>query len=235
MEEVARRGNHLGQTERVARVQGQQRDPAGRQRRVHAAPRQPRRLVARVCGWRGPAAGSLHHPLWIRLVLHERRWQLAACGQRQGRDSRQLVNPHDGSSVKVPMRLNYFARPAAAAALVLAVSGVSEAAGAARQAAPAPAPAGQQPPPAQPVPKPPASPVTATGEPTSVQETYEDWVVVCAQRDGKKVCALTQQQTDRASQQRVLAVELNAVTADKAEGTLVLPFGLAVSKEVTLQ
>ena len=92
---------------------------------------------------------------------------------------------------------------------------------------------GQQP--AQPTPQPPISPSAASGEPTSVQETYQDWIVMCAQREGKKVCALTQQQLDKDSRQRVVAVEVNNFTAEKAEGTLVLPFGLAVSREVTLQ
>ena len=55
------------------------------------------------------------------------------------------------------------------------------------------------------------------------------------QREGKKVCALTQQQLDKDSRQRVLALEVNTITAAKAEGTLLLPFGLAVSREVTLQ
>jgi invasion protein IalB len=124
------------------------------------------------------------------------------------------------------MRLNDLVRPAIAAMIVLAVSGVSLASRLGEQAAPA-----AQQPPAQPAPP----PVIAAGEPSSVQETYDDWVVACGQRDGKKICALTQQQTDRDSRQRVLAVELNTTTADKAEGTLVLPFGLAVSKEVTLK
>ena len=58
---------------------------------------------------------------------------------------------------------------------------------------------------------------------------------MCAQREGKKVCALTQQQLDKDSRQRVVAIEVNSITPEKAEGTMVLPFGLAVSREVTLQ
>jgi len=135
----------------------------------------------------------------------------------------------------VPIRLNPLACLARAAVLVVMVPGWSGAhstpppAGQAATAAPQPQP-GQSAPP-----KPLPAPMTAAGEPTSLQETYEDWVVVCGQREGKKVCALTQQQTDRESRQRILAVELTTVTADKAEGTLVLPFGLAVSKDVVLQ
>jgi len=72
-------------------------------------------------------------------------------------------------------------------------------------------------------------------EATSVQEIYENWTVGCAQRDGKKVCTLSQQQMDKDSRQRALAFELTAVAPEKAEGSLLLPFGLAVDREVVLQ
>ena len=83
--------------------------------------------------------------------------------------------------------------------------------------------------------QPPPPPSAVSGEPTSVQETYQDWIVACVQREGKKVCALTQQQLDKDSRQRVLGIEVSTITPEKAEGTLVLPFGLAVSRDVTLQ
>jgi invasion protein IalB len=70
---------------------------------------------------------------------------------------------------------------------------------------------------------------------TSVQEIYEDWTVSCAQKDGKRLCSLSQQQLDKDSRQRVVALELNTVATDKAEGTLLLPFGLALDQKVTLQ
>ena len=67
------------------------------------------------------------------------------------------------------------------------------------------------------------------GGASSLQETYGDWRVACAQQNGKKICALSQRQTDKDSRQLVLAVELSAPAADKAEGTLILPFGLRSS------
>ena len=73
------------------------------------------------------------------------------------------------------------------------------------------------------------------GGATSLQETYGDWRVACAQQNGGKVCALSQRQTDKDSRQLVLAVELSAPAADKAEGTLILPFGLSINQPITLQ
>jgi invasion protein IalB len=72
------------------------------------------------------------------------------------------------------------------------------------------------------------------GGASSLQETYGDWRVACAQQNGKKVCAFSQQQTDKDTRQLVLAVELNAPAADRAEGTLILPFGLALERPISL-
>jgi invasion protein IalB len=72
------------------------------------------------------------------------------------------------------------------------------------------------------------------GGASSLQETYQDWQVSCQQQAAGKRCSLSQQQADPQSRQRVLAIELVTV-ADRAEGLLVLPFGLALDKGVTLQ
>ncbi|QCI66762.1 invasion associated locus B family protein [Phreatobacter stygius] len=89
---------------------------------------------------------------------------------------------------------------------------------------------------APPAAAPAAAPVASTlpGGASSLQETYQDWQVACLQQGAGKRCALSQQQADPQSRQRVLAIELTTV-ADKAEGVLVLPFGLALDKGVTLQ
>ncbi|HWA42608.1 MAG TPA: invasion associated locus B family protein [Hypericibacter adhaerens] len=73
------------------------------------------------------------------------------------------------------------------------------------------------------------------GGATSLTETYGDWVVACAQPQGIKRCTLSQQQTDKASKQRLLAVELMAMAGDKAEGMLILPFGLLLDPGIALQ
>jgi invasion protein IalB len=97
-----------------------------------------------------------------------------------------------------------------------------------------------QQPPTQAAPKPPATPPpaiqeTLPGGASQLQETHGDWRVVCAPKDGQKLCTFSQQQTDSNSRQLVLGIELKPTGPDKAEGTMVLPFGLAVTKPVTLQ
>jgi invasion protein IalB len=68
----------------------------------------------------------------------------------------------------------------------------------------------------------------------SVAETYQDWQMVCNQLKGGKHCVVGQQQTDSKTGQRILAVELQP-QGDKAEGVLVLPFGLTLDKGVAMR
>lgn len=68
----------------------------------------------------------------------------------------------------------------------------------------------------------------------SVAETYQDWQMVCTQPQGGKRCVVGQQQTDAKAGQRILAVELQP-QGDKAEGILLLPFGLTLDKGVSLR
>lgn len=78
------------------------------------------------------------------------------------------------------------------------------------------------------------------GGASSLQENYQDWVVVCTQQPGAdgqasvKRCAMTQQQVNQKGGQRVLALELKPAGAG-FEGALFLPFGLALDKGVALQ
>ena len=73
------------------------------------------------------------------------------------------------------------------------------------------------------------------GGATSLQELHGDWRVACVQQDSKKVCALSQQQTNKDTGQLLLAIELQAVSADRVEGTLILPFGLALERPITFE
>jgi len=73
------------------------------------------------------------------------------------------------------------------------------------------------------------------GGASSLQENFEDWSIVCTQAASGPVCALTQVQVDSQSQQRMLAVELKVQANDQISGAVVLPFGLAVARGVTLQ
>ncbi|TPL54341.1 invasion associated locus B family protein [Mesorhizobium sp. B2-4-6] len=76
------------------------------------------------------------------------------------------------------------------------------------------------------------------GGATSLREGHGDWTVSCnlaiQNGAGVKVCALSQEQTDSQSRQRVLAMELRPA-GEAVQGTLVLPFGLALDQGVTLQ
>ena len=72
----------------------------------------------------------------------------------------------------------------------------------------------------------------------NLQEGYGDWVMSCDIRSennvSRKVCGLSQQQTNTQSHQRVLLMQLQPKGA-AAEGTLVLPFGPDLSKGISLQ
>jgi invasion protein IalB len=68
----------------------------------------------------------------------------------------------------------------------------------------------------------------------SVTETYQDWQMVCNQPNGTKQCAVAQQQTDSKTGQRVIGIELRP-QGDRAEGILLLPFGLTLDKGVAFR
>ncbi|WDZ80294.1 invasion associated locus B family protein (plasmid) [Ensifer adhaerens] len=72
------------------------------------------------------------------------------------------------------------------------------------------------------------------GGASSLNETYKDWRVACVQDGNAKRCALSQVQVQE-NGQRVLAIELNALSVNTVSGTLVLPFGLALEPGVTFQ
>jgi len=76
---------------------------------------------------------------------------------------------------------------------------------------------------------------TLPGGANSLQEAHGDWRVACALHSGQKQCSVSQQVMDQDSRQRILAIELTASSPGQAEGTLVLPFGLALDKGITLQ
>jgi invasion protein IalB len=82
--------------------------------------------------------------------------------------------------------------------------------------------------------KPTSTPGVLPGGASALQETHGDWAVACTQPAGKKVCTFSQQQMDKETRQRMLAIELSPAV-EKADGTLLLPFGLAVAREVIVQ
>ncbi|KXF78468.1 hypothetical protein ATN84_01335 [Paramesorhizobium deserti] len=86
------------------------------------------------------------------------------------------------------------------------------------------------------------SPAPAQSEgPTALSETFGDWLINCqttTQNDAKKRnCQMTQEQVDGKSGQRVLMIALGAPDAKTgvSNSTLVLPFGLDISKGVQIK
>ena len=75
---------------------------------------------------------------------------------------------------------------------------------------------------------------TLPGGASSLNETYKDWRVVCAQQASTKRCVLSQIQAQQDGQ-RVLAIELNAPAGNAVAGVLVLPFGLSLDSGVAFQ
>jgi invasion protein IalB len=72
------------------------------------------------------------------------------------------------------------------------------------------------------------------GGASSLSETYARWSVNCQVANNLKNCSMSQQQFNNKTNQRLLAIEIFARSTDEAAATIVLPFGLAVSKGVTL-
>jgi invasion protein IalB len=84
----------------------------------------------------------------------------------------------------------------------------------------------------------PAVPSTLPGGASSIDESYRDWRVGCAQQGTAKRCALSQVLA-RQDGQRVLAVTIDAPQGQgqgkTVTGALVLPFGLALDAGAALQ
>lgn len=72
------------------------------------------------------------------------------------------------------------------------------------------------------------------GGASSIQESYEDWRVLCNVVNNAKRCAVQQVQSDTKTGQRLLMVELNPTADGGTTGNLVLPFGLQFDAGVSL-
>ena len=68
--------------------------------------------------------------------------------------------------------------------------------------------------------------------PTSLVETYSDWIVRCVATDNTRVCEMTQELRQQDGGQRVLAASLRpgADGSDGANLTVIAPFGLNLSE-----
>lgn len=84
------------------------------------------------------------------------------------------------------------------------------------------------------------------GGASSLQENYQDWLVVCVQQQASQAeaaaeapapvtrCAVSQQQSEAQTRQRVLAIELSR-SEKGLSGVLLVPFGLALDAGISLQ
>lgn len=72
------------------------------------------------------------------------------------------------------------------------------------------------------------------GGASALREVYADWQVNCSSSKAGAACAMAQVQADPKTQRTLLVVEVTASGADAARGTLVMPFGLALSAGVSL-
>lgn len=98
----------------------------------------------------------------------------------------------------------------------------------AAKAAPAPAP------PATPAPATPAAGVWPVGA-SSVSESYGDWTMSCIRPSDKVQCAVVQSQGDSKTGRRKFGIELQAPRDGRSEGTVLMPFGLAIEPGVTFK
>jgi invasion protein IalB len=111
-----------------------------------------------------------------------------------------------------------------------------QAAPAARQANPPARPATAQAPAASPnVSQPAAATARLPNGASAVNEVYGDWTVDCRITDGQKLCVLSQSQGDSRTNQRVFAIELRPPKDGRAEGTILMPFGLKLDNGAVLK
>lgn len=66
------------------------------------------------------------------------------------------------------------------------------------------------------------------------QEVHRDWRVACVETGAATRCVLQQQLVDARSNRSVVALELDASDGQSGEGVIVMPLGLAVDQEASL-
>ncbi|MGV7033738.1 invasion associated locus B family protein [Methylobacterium symbioticum] len=159
----------------------------------------------------------------------------------------------------MPTRAPFTARPRPAAALLLA--GLALAAplpillpvltaaspAAAQEAEPEAAPAAEEKPKPKPkpAPRPKPAPAKAVDKPAekaawpagadTVTETYGEWTTSCARAEAQVACMVMQTQGDRNTGRRQFAFELRTPKDGRAEGVILMPFGLAIEPGVSFK
>jgi len=73
------------------------------------------------------------------------------------------------------------------------------------------------------------------GGATNLTESHDNWIVHCGVANNVVSCIAQQEQRSNQTKRRVLAIELIRSTSDIVTGTLVLPFGLQLTKGAVLK
>jgi invasion protein IalB len=85
-----------------------------------------------------------------------------------------------------------------------------------------------------------AQPATTSGAQlpngaSSIAESYGDWSVDCRIENDQKICAISQAQGNRQTGRRSFAIELHMPRAGRADGTILMPFGLKLENGAALK
>ena len=159
---------------------------------------------------------------WISLPT------VSALAQTETPATEQAEEPQSEPAPRAPAARPAPARPAP-----------RQAAPAARPTNPPARPATAQAPAAAPASPSVSQPAAATARlpngASAVNEVYGDWTVDCRISDGQKLCLLSQSQGDSRTHQRVFAIELRAPKDGRAEGTILMPFGLKLENGAVLK
>lgn len=70
---------------------------------------------------------------------------------------------------------------------------------------------------------------------TSVSESYGDWTVSCVRPEAQTNCIVVQSQGDSKSGQRKFGFELSVPKDGRAEGVILMPFGMAIEPGVSFK
>lgn len=80
-----------------------------------------------------------------------------------------------------------------------------------------------------------ASPAAWPAGADSVSETYGEWTTNCARAEARTSCLVTQSQGDRQSGRRQFVFEIRTPQEGRAEGLILMPFGLNIESGVTFK
>ncbi|MDX3809778.1 invasion associated locus B family protein [Bosea thiooxidans] len=83
--------------------------------------------------------------------------------------------------------------------------------------------------------QPAAAAATLPNGASAINETYGDWTVDCRILNGQRLCLLTQSQGNSQTGQRVFAIELRTPKEGRAEGTILVPFGMKLENGAVLR